>query len=550
MSLSKSISVVAAVVIVSVAAPILVRIASQPCIDRVSTREMAERYLRAGLSEQARDGFLRAIKEDPADVRAHGGRIMHIYRCRNHFRNEIKEMKVYYIQRYENDKESALNNFCLALVQAHFGSVVDTRLFDVAMKSEPQMPLVHYWDGHILLHFDKEEYRERGVAQLRKEIEINPSFAASYEDLFEHLVSRGREREALDTALEGRRNTGDSTLLAAEMAELRLSRGEIFDAVRESIRAKLGGRWALAVLAVALAAGAAWVWAIRRQDIYESALRTMMLPAFVLGILSVPLAQAGYFVAEVYLLPPVENAVNDYWNIFAEALRAGFVEEIAKFLLLGLVVWKSRRLNEIVDGIMFCAVAAVGFAAVENAIYVRHLGVSVLAGRFFVTTAMQVFGAGIIGYFLAREKLYPSERPIMAFAGLVIAIIFHGAYEAAVNVGGVVADLAFLVVAGEMVLFQYFFTKALASSPSRAAAAKGVHSKAANEILVVLACVFAAVFGAVWAVLLAEYRSIDAIVRLSLLDMLRALFLVVFYYALVQAAWRLWRRAVPRLFIR
>ena len=109
---------------------------------------------------------------------------------------------------------------------------------------------------------------------------------------------------------------------------------------------------------------------------------------------------------------------------------------------------------------------------------------------------------------------------------------------------------AFLVVAGEMVVFQYFFTKALASSPSRAAAAKGVHSKAANEILVVLACVFAAVFGAVWAVFLAEYRSIDAIVRLSLLDMLRALFLVVFYYALVQAAWRLWRRALPRLFLR
>ena len=56
------------------------------------------------------------------------------------------------------------------------------------------------------------------------------------------------------------------------------------------------------------------------------------------------------------------------WNAF---VVAAFTEELFKFIALYLLIWKSAEFNEKFDGIVYDVFVSLGFAAVENVLYVQ-----------------------------------------------------------------------------------------------------------------------------------------------------------------------------------
>ena len=60
------------------------------------------------------------------------------------------------------------------------------------------------------------------------------------------------------------------------------------------------------------------------------------------------------------------------WKAF---VVAGFTEEIFKFVALYLLIWKSAEFNEKFDGIVYAVYISLGFAAVENVLYVLQGGI-------------------------------------------------------------------------------------------------------------------------------------------------------------------------------
>lgn len=106
------------------------------------------------------------------------------------------------------------------------------------------------------------------------------------------------------------------------------------------------------------------------------------------------------------------------------------VEELVKFVFLFMLVWGNRNFNEPLDGIVYGVFVSLGFAWVENIIYVTH---PVLGGYETALTRalLSVPGHGLfgvqMGYYLALGK-YRNEKKYLPLA-FFMPYLAHGLYN-------------------------------------------------------------------------------------------------------------------------
>jgi RsiW-degrading membrane proteinase PrsW (M82 family) len=106
------------------------------------------------------------------------------------------------------------------------------------------------------------------------------------------------------------------------------------------------------------------------RDKYEREPLGMLLKALLLGVL-IPLP---VIVLERFL-SGIKPDFPGAWPAFYDAfIVAAFSEELFKLLALYLLVWKSSHFNEKFDGIVYAVFISLGFAGVENILYVFQHG--------------------------------------------------------------------------------------------------------------------------------------------------------------------------------
>jgi RsiW-degrading membrane proteinase PrsW (M82 family) len=111
-----------------------------------------------------------------------------------------------------------------------------------------------------------------------------------------------------------------------------------------------------------------------------------------------------------------------------------FVEELTKWLVLYLFIWKSRDFDYKFDGIVYGVSAALGFAGLENIIYVINYGTGIAFTRaVFAVPGHAAFGI-IMGFFLARAKHFQLRgNSFMSSVCMIFCLAFpiciHGTYD-------------------------------------------------------------------------------------------------------------------------
>ena len=114
------------------------------------------------------------------------------------------------------------------------------------------------------------------------------------------------------------------------------------------------------------------------------------------------------------------------WNAF---VVAAFSEELFKFIALYLLIWKSPEFNEKFDGIVYAVYISLGFAAVENVMYVMEGGLSVGIMRAITAVpAHAIFGI-TMGFYFGLAKFYEKERNAWKLKALAYPILLHGIYD-------------------------------------------------------------------------------------------------------------------------
>ena len=114
---------------------------------------------------------------------------------------------------------------------------------------------------------------------------------------------------------------------------------------------------------------------------------------------------------------------------------AGAVEEACKIAVIYWIVWRRPELDERMDGIVYASRAGLGFALVENVGYL--LTPTTLDGQLYMWVARALLAVpghamwtGMIGYCAARRRFDGTGLGLVG--GFLLAVAFHGAYDAAV----------------------------------------------------------------------------------------------------------------------
>lgn len=120
------------------------------------------------------------------------------------------------------------------------------------------------------------------------------------------------------------------------------------------------------------------------------------------------------------------NLLDAAWDAF---VVAAFTEEVFKFLALYLLIWKSPEFNEKFDGIVYAVFVSLGFAGVENIMYVTGNGFQTGITRAITAVpAHAIFGV-TMGFYFGLAKFYEKERKQFRTRALVYPIILHGIYD-------------------------------------------------------------------------------------------------------------------------
>ena len=136
-------------------------------------------------------------------------------------------------------------------------------------------------------------------------------------------------------------------------------------------------------------------------------------------------------------------------GMLATFLGVGIIEECCKFIPLALILWRKAYFNEHTDGIIFFALAGLGFGLPENIMYTATYGAGAGWMRLILTPFFHAATTAMAGYFLAKSKVEHRSLwlPVVALAGVAV---LHGLYDAGMVSGNLLFVMASLMITAGM----------------------------------------------------------------------------------------------------
>jgi RsiW-degrading membrane proteinase PrsW (M82 family) len=179
--------------------------------------------------------------------------------------------------------------------------------------------------------------------------------------------------------------------------------------------------------AIAIAGGIfpalAWLWFWIKEDSRNPEPRRLIALAFITGMLTVMIVIPIQKFAAGFLV--TQTAIFAAWST---------IEEFTKYIMAWIMVLHRRENDEPVDAVIYMVAVALGFAGLENALFLLSplsgdtLIQTVMTGnlRFIGATLLHVFSSAVVGIFLAfsfyRSRL---AKEWYAAYGVILASLLH-----------------------------------------------------------------------------------------------------------------------------
>jgi RsiW-degrading membrane proteinase PrsW (M82 family) len=182
----------------------------------------------------------------------------------------------------------------------------------------------------------------------------------------------------------------------------------------------------LALLALALAPGVAIAIYIYLKDKHEREPFHLLLICFFYGTLSTVITFAISYPVSLFLLINEGDVVDQFYNAF---FKVALIEEFSKFIFVRFIIYYNKNFNEPFDGIVYAVMVSMGFATIENILYVFQQGYVTGILRIFTAVPAHATFAVIMGYFLGRAKFTHKNNLLFSLMALAAATLFHGLYD-------------------------------------------------------------------------------------------------------------------------
>lgn len=169
--------------------------------------------------------------------------------------------------------------------------------------------------------------------------------------------------------------------------------------------------------------------AIYLSDRHDREPLKLLMLTYIFGALAViPILIVEEFLLSINIFSGTLDA------LYTAFIVAGFTEEFFKRLVVLKIPYKTKYFNEKLDGIVYGVFSAMGFATVENIVYVvyryannPHVG---LYRGIFSVPAHAIFGV-TMGYYLSLAKFDTVERRSNKnfWRSLYMPILLHGTFN-------------------------------------------------------------------------------------------------------------------------
>lgn len=218
----------------------------------------------------------------------------------------------------------------------------------------------------------------------------------------------------------------------------------------------------LLVLIAAIAPVAVASWYIYKKDSEQPEPTNWLIKAFFYGVLSVFLSFAfSGPLCEIFGLEDNVESFDSIGHAFSFAfLAAAIPEELAKFIMFCFLLRKNPFFDEKFDGIVYAVFVGMGFAGLENIMYLisgledwSWIGTGI-ARAFFAIPGHFVF-AVLMGYYYSLYRFYIDRSLKTKILILVAPILAHGIYDGLLMSANVNEGLAVVCT----IAFLFFFSK-------------------------------------------------------------------------------------------
>ena len=178
----------------------------------------------------------------------------------------------------------------------------------------------------------------------------------------------------------------------------------------------------IAIISAGIAPGLALLSYFYLKDQYESEPISLVLRSFIFGALLVFPIMFIQYVLDV-------EAVFSSQFLYT-FVAVGFLEEFFKWFILFFTIYQHIHFNEHYDGIVYGVSVSLGFATLENILYLFANGVEHAFGRAILPVSSHALFGVIMGYYLGKGKFTSREnRTKWIVLSCSIPILLHSIYD-------------------------------------------------------------------------------------------------------------------------
>ena len=162
-----------------------------------------------------------------------------------------------------------------------------------------------------------------------------------------------------------------------------------------------------------------------QKDVHEREPKKLIFFSLLLGAISV---------IPVLILESIADLTVNEINLFIKVLiGVALVEEGVKYFFLMKFLYIKPDFNEPFDGIVYTVMLSLGFALVENIVYVfgyySNQGMLTAILRMFTAIPMHTVFGVVMGYYVGLSKFNENKKTSLKITGLLLAVILHFLYD-------------------------------------------------------------------------------------------------------------------------
>src|SRR5262245_28396410 len=151
---------------------------------------------------------------------------------------------------------------------------------------------------------------------------------------------------------------------------------------------------------------ALWLWSFSSRSLYKRPARRVLAVTFALGALATIPALVLNLAGQSLFLDFFGRAMRSH--ILTLLFVVGPIEELLKLLVVYFYAYRRKEFDEPLDGVIFSATAALGFAAIENVVYLAQNEPMLVLLRGPLSNPGHALFSAVWGLSLSKAKAAPN----------------------------------------------------------------------------------------------------------------------------------------------